>query len=73
MKLKPVVCAVMVLTVASANFAFAQTRSNAEERQRYLDTGVDNRAAPSNRAEAREYRRNDAAAGWAEQQARRAA
>jgi len=64
MKLKPALCAVMALSLASANFAIAQTRSNAEERQRYLETGVDNRAAPSNRAEAREYRRNESAAAW---------
>ena len=64
MNAKSGVTVLLALSMASANFAFAQTRSNAEERQRYLDTGVDNRAAPSNRAEAREYRRNDAAAAW---------
>lgn len=64
MNAKSGVTVLLALSMASANFAFAQTRSNAEERQRYLDTGVDNRAAPSNRAEAREYRRNEAAAAW---------
>lgn len=62
MKSKTALCVVLALTTMSANFAFAQTRSNEEEQARYRATGVDNRAPPTTREEAREYRRNEAAA-----------
>lgn len=62
MKLKSTLCAAVALSMLGTNLAFAQTRSNAEEQARYRATGVDNRAPPSTPAEAREYRRNDAAA-----------
>jgi len=62
MKSKAAVCLVMAISLTSANFALAQTRSNEEEQARYRATGIDNRAPPSTPAEAREYRRNEAAA-----------
>ena len=62
MKLKSTLCAAIALSVVSTSFAFAQTRSNAEERQRALDTGVENALDPGNRAGRRGYGRQESSA-----------